>query len=288
MLQYFTSWLFLDIIRYTQISTFTIKLHDGEKMTPESAIFVIGAFLVVHWYSSLSCHRIFQHQYAAHAMFTMSPRMEKIFYLISFLTQGASFLRASTYALIHRPHHAYSDTEKDPHSPSFSRNIFHMMWRTRSIYKKLSSGTKLYDKGLEREYIPFWKTFEDFADSWPARIVWMALYTIFYVAVVPKGYLWLWLYLALPIHFLMTPIQGAIVNWYGHKYGYRNFETNDRSTNTLAWDVITLGELLQNNHHRFPHRLNFAVTRSERDFTFPIVKALHRLGIINASRGLAV
>ena len=42
------------------------------------------------------------------------------------------------------------------------------------------------------------------------------------------------MYLLLPIHFLIGPIQGAIVNWAGHKYGYRNFPgEKDQSKNTL-------------------------------------------------------
>ena len=31
-------------------------------------------------------------------------------------------------------------------------------------------------------------------------------------------------FLLLPVHFLMGPFHGAIVNWAGHKYGYRNFK----------------------------------------------------------------
>jgi stearoyl-CoA desaturase (delta-9 desaturase) len=38
------------------------------------------------------------------------------------------------YAIMHRLHHAFTDTEKDPHSPKYSRNIFSMMWSTRKIY----------------------------------------------------------------------------------------------------------------------------------------------------------
>jgi hypothetical protein len=38
-----------------------------------------------------------------------------------------------------------------------------------------------------------------------------------------------WLWLLLPIQFLMSPIHGAIINWFAHKYGYRNFEVGDTS-----------------------------------------------------------
>jgi fatty-acid desaturase len=56
------------------------------------------------------------------------------------------------------------------------------------------------------------------------------LYILFYVNFATA---W-WMYLLLPIHFLIGPIQGAIVNWAGHKYGYRNFPgEKDQSKNTL-------------------------------------------------------
>ena len=79
----------------------------------------------------------------------------------------------------------------------------------------------------------------------------------------------------------MGPIHGAIVNWAGHKYGYQNFkDTNDHSQNTLFVDFLTMGELFQNNHHKFPSRPNFAVKIFEFDPTYPFILLLKRLGII--------
>ena len=90
-------------------------------------------------------------------------------------------------------------------------------------------------------------------------------------------------YLLLPIHFLMGPIHGAIVNWCGHKYGYRNFDTTqyDKSRNTLIFDFVTMGELFQNNHHKFGMSPNFAARRFELVPTFPIIKLLAWLKIID-------
>jgi stearoyl-CoA desaturase (delta-9 desaturase) len=62
-----------------------------------------------------------------------------------------------------------------------------------------------------------------------------------------------WWFLLLPIHFLMGPVQGAIVNWCGHKYGYANFDNGDKSKNTFFIDFIMLGELFQKNHHKRPN-----------------------------------
>jgi stearoyl-CoA desaturase (delta-9 desaturase) len=92
-------------------------------------------FFISHWYLSLFAQTFFLHRYAAHKMFTMSPRMEKLFYWLTFIFQGSSFLSTYAYGVMHRLHHAFADTEHDPHSPSFSKNLFDMMWKTKNYYQ---------------------------------------------------------------------------------------------------------------------------------------------------------
>jgi stearoyl-CoA desaturase (delta-9 desaturase) len=82
----------------------------------------------------------------------------------------------------------------------------------------------------------------------------------------------------------MGPIQGAIVNWAGHKYGYRNFDCPDQSKNTLLWDFLLMGELFQNNHHQAGAKPNFAAKWYEIDPTYPIILVFDKLGIIKLVR----
>jgi stearoyl-CoA desaturase (delta-9 desaturase) len=83
----------------------------------------------------------------------------------------------------------------------------------------------------------------------------------------------------------MGPIHGAIVNWFGHKYGYANFkDTGDHSRNSLPLDFVAFGELFQNNHHKYPARPNFAVRRFEFDPTYPILRLFSYLRIIRFTR----
>jgi len=79
---------------------------------------------------------------------------------------------------------------------------------------------------------------------------------------------------------VMGPIHGAIVNWGGHKYGYRNFDVADRSRNTLVFDFLTMGELFQNNHHEFSMSPRFAARWFEVDPTYPIIWLLAQVGIV--------
>jgi stearoyl-CoA desaturase (delta-9 desaturase) len=79
----------------------------------------------------------------------------------------------------------------------------------------------------------------------------------------------------------MGPIHGAIVNWVGHRAGYRNFDSDDDYRNALPIDVLTMGELFQNNHHRFGQSPNFAVRWFEIDPTWQVVRVLARVGVID-------
>jgi fatty-acid desaturase len=81
-------------------------------------------------------------------MFSTSKFNERLFHMLTFICQGSSYLNPRAYAIMHREHHAYSDTEKDPHSPYFFRDVFQMMWRTAQSYK-------LYEKRLKEPEAQF-------------------------------------------------------------------------------------------------------------------------------------
>jgi len=89
-----------------------------------------------------------------------------------------------------------------------------------------------------------------------------------------------WQFLLLPAHWLMGPLHGAIVNWFGHWLGYRNFDRADASRNTLPFDFVTLGELFQNNHHTYGSSPNFGVRRWEIDPAWPVSWLLNKAGVI--------
>lgn len=241
----------------------------------------IPIFAIVHWYVSLFFQTFFHHRYSAHRMFKLSKFWERFFFLIAYITQGASFLNPRTYAILHRMHHTYSDTPNDPHSPVQARNIFDMMWKTKKVYTGVFDETIEIDEQFKGGY-PEWKGFEKFAESWYSRVLWMILYGVIYYFLCNGNYWW---FLLLPLHFMMLPVQGALVNWFGHKHGYTNFDNHDNSKNTLAVDFLLMGELFQNNHHKFPLKPNFGTKWFEFDPTFQVMKFLNFIGIIKMKVG---
>ncbi len=235
----------------------------------------ILAFFFGHWFLSAFCQSFFLHRYCSHTQFTMSRFWERFFHLFTLCSQGSSYLNPRAYAVLHREHHAHSDTEEDPHSPHFFREVFSMMWHTRRVYFDLKDGRREVPAGLAGK-LPRWDAVEAIGGSWIFSLACMAGYTAFYVAFAPSA----WWYLLLPVHFLMGPVHGAFVNWCGHKYGYRNFHLDDHSHNTFPVDVLFMGECFQNNHHRYPNRSNFAVKSFEFDILYPVIRGLDRVGII--------
>lgn len=240
---------------------------------------IIIVFLIVHWYSSLFGQTFFLHRYGAHKMFTMNKFWEVFFYIFSWVTQGSSYLNPRAYAILHRMHHAYSDTEKDPHTPHFFREVFTMMMHTKRVYNDVLNKRVVIEEKFDRNF-PEYPMIDRIADSWFTRIAFAGAYIAFYAAFASH---W-WMYLFLPIHFLMGPIHGAIVNWAGHKYGYRNFNEKDHSKNTLILDFLMMGELFQNNHHHRGSRPNFAAKWFEFDPTYPIILLLDKLHIIQLAK----
>ena len=245
---------------------------------------IIIAFFIAHWYLSLFFQTFFLHRYAAHKSFTMSKTMEKVFFVLTWIFQGSNYLSAYGYGIMHRMHHAYADTENDPHSPTYDESIWKMMWKTKTIYSAIANKKMVVDPRFTKD-VPEWEWFDKMARSWPSRIFWGGLYVLFYLQFATH-----WsLFLLLPIQFAVSPIHGAIINWFAHKYGYRNFETKDTSRNFLPFDFLMMGESYHNNHHKNGGNPNFGGIRwHELDPTYQIIKLFNFLGIIKMRKGKSV
>src|SRR5256885_4066548 len=66
-----------------------------------------------------------------------------------------------------------------------------------------------------------------------------------------------------------------------NRYGYRRFELNDGTTNELVISILTLGEGLHNNHHRFPRNAYISHAWYEIDINGLIIRGLGKLGLVH-------
>ncbi len=236
----------------------------------------IVIFIIFLWYSGLFFQTFFLHRYAAHQSFTMSKFAEKVCFVLTWIFQGSNYLSAYGYGVMHRMHHAYADTEKDPHSPKYDSNLFKMMWRTKNVYQDINN-QRIEIQAKFTKNVPQWKSFDTFASSKFSRLVWAALYVVFFVFFATAWWQWL----LLPVAFLMAPIHGVIINWFAHIYGYVNFKVSDTSKNLLPFDFLMMGEGYHNNHHAHGSRANFGGVRwHEIDVTYCIMLFLSKLGFI--------
>ena len=191
------------------------------------------ALFIIHWQLSVFCQSFFLHRYGAHRQFTMSQGWERFFNILTAISQNSSYLNPRGYAILHRMHHAYSDTEQGSRTRrsatgASSRACSQMMYRTKRIYHEIAYYEKQPEAALRRR-VPAVALLEWMGKSWPMRVVWGAAFAVFYWFFATATWQWV----LLPGHWIMGAIHGAIVNWCGHRYGYRNFDLDDVSRNTL-------------------------------------------------------
>src|SRR5678816_2830945 len=160
------------------------------------AVAILLTFFVAHWVLSVFMQTFFLHRYAAHRMFSMSPRAEKVFHFLTWLFQGSSYLNPRGYAILHREHHAFSDTERDPHSPRNFSNVFRMMLVTKHRYDDYAYRRKEPEARFEGG-MPEWPWLDRLGQSWVMRVGWGAFYTLFYWHFASAWWMWL----LLPAHY---------------------------------------------------------------------------------------
>lgn len=234
-------------------------------------IVCLSVFLVAYAINMLVI-TVGYHRGLAHGAVTMHPRLQwTIVNLGSWLTG----LDAKAWTVMHRMHHAYSDTPDDPHSPTHVGILGIPLAQLKS-YKRVIVG--LIRK--EPEYTRFAKGL-DFELSWLNRSNLWYLPYLTHLAVA-GAIVWLgggWVLAVCYFGGIMShPIQGGLVNSLGHAIGGRNFDTQDDSRNNhlVAW--LVAGEGFQNNHHQYPASPKFSYRASEIDVGYGACLAMQQIG----------
>lgn len=171
----------------------------------------------------------------------------------------------------HRKHHKYSDLPEDPHSPRDGFCWAHWLWLVRKrdrqqlgfLYLKYASdllGNRFY-QFLEKSYL-FWH-------------LGLAL-CLFLVGYGLGGYYLGWSLIAYGIFVRMVVVLHVtwMVNSVCHCWGYRNYETSDRSQNNCLVALLNGGEGWHNNHHHASAAANHGQRPWEFDFSYWVIVGL--------------
>jgi len=169
----------------------------------------------------------------------------------------------------HRVHHAFTETEKDPHSPRNGTYWAHIGWIMRGTAQNQSQATvQRYSPDLLRDPVLVFLEKYYYLTSIVAGAVLLAIggwtmvvWAVFFRTVVGWHFTWL-------------------VNSATHLWGSRRFETRDDSRNNGLIAAVTFGEGWHNNHHAFPRSARHGLTWKEFDINWVQIRLLEKLGLI--------
>lgn len=218
---------------------------------------------------------VFYHRGLAHEAIILSPWMRRFVIATGNWVTG---IDPKAWSCMHRLHHQHSDTEKDPHSP-INVGTLGVMYEQLKSYKKVLGGLIVGRK----QYTTVVSDLNFPVSTLNQKGIWYAPYLLHAVIAVTIGLVfnaWI-LALCYWVGIMSHPIQGWMVNALAHKFGYRNFESDDNSKNNTAVALLVFGEGFQNNHHHFPNAARFSVKWWEVDMGYGICRVFKTLGILS-------
>jgi stearoyl-CoA desaturase (delta-9 desaturase) len=232
--------------------------------------YVILSLLWVH--VTLMAITLYFHREQAHRSVDLHPALSHFFRFWLWINTGAP---TKQWVAVHRKHHALCEREGDPHSPVIyglkrvvleGAELYIDEARNQQTLDKYGKGTP--DDWLERN------VYDRFDYSGIGLLV-VADIVLFGAA----GIIMVAIKLA-----AMPFLAAGIINGVCHAKGYRNFETNDASTNLWPIGLVIGGEELHNNHHAFPTSAKFSLRPGEVDMGWLHLKLFRALGLAKVRR----
>ena len=227
--------------------------------------YVLAAFILVQ--ITMMAVTLYLHRDQAHRSLDLHPALRHFFRFWIWSTSG---MVTREWVAVHRKHHAFCETENDPHSP-----------RVYGLRKVLLEGAELYKVETN---VP--ETLEKFGrgapDDWMERNVYLRFPNLGIVLTVVTDLLLFGVpgIIIIAVQMAAMPVFAAgVINGLGHHSGYRNFECDDAATNLVPWAFLIGGEELHNNHHAFPTSAKFSMRRWEFDIGWMYICIFRTFGL---------
>ena len=232
--------------------------------------YVLATLAMTH--VTIAAVTIYLHRHQAHRALNLHPAVAHFFRFWLWLTTGTI---TEEWVAVHRKHHACVESEEDPHSPKIY-----------GIRRLLLEGAELYRIGA-RDPETIAKYNHGCPDDWLERNVYKpytdrGYYLLLLIDVVLFGPIGITIW---AVQMLWIPILAAgVINGVGHWWGYRNYETQDISTNIVPWGVLIGGEELHNNHHAFASSAKLSSKPWEFDVGWAYIRMLEFLRLAKVKK----
>jgi len=210
---------------------------------------------------------IYLHRHSAHRALDLHPIVSHFFRFWMWLTTG---MVTKEWTAVHRKHHAKVETPEDPHSPK----IF-------GLRKVLLEGSELYRIGAA-DADTLAKYGHGTPDDWLERNLYsrhavLGVELMMVIDLVLFGAVGL---IVWAVQMAWIPFFAAgVINGVGHHSGYRNFQTEDTSTNIVPWGILIGGEELHNNHHAYGSSARLSNKWYEFDIGWLYIRILESIGL---------
>jgi len=216
---------------------------------------------------------VFLHRHQAHRALDLHPIVSHFFRLWLWLTTG---MVTKEWAAIHRKHHAKCETVEDPHSPQIL-GINRVLWTGVFLYVKEAYNRETmerYGHGTPDDWMER-KIYSRFA---VLGLTLMGVVNVILLGIVPGV-------LVLVTQIVWIPFWAAgVINGIGHFWGYRNWGTEDASTNIVPWGILIGGEELHNNHHAYATSAKLSNKWYEFDIGWMYICLLEALGLAQVKK----
>jgi len=227
---------------------------------PNFAAMMIGNWIVGSIGVGLGWHRLLTHRGFK------APKW--IEYVTSIFATMSMQDPPDKWIATHRMHHAFTDTDKDPHSirPGFWwAQIGWVVW----------GPAQDHDEATMKKYVP--DLLKDRGHVLISRF--------FYIPIIVSGFIlfavggWSMVVWGVFLRVVVGWHTTWFVNSLAHIYGGRPHETGDLSTNNWFVAILTFGEGWHNNHHAFPTSARHGLKWYQFDMNWITIRILEKLGL---------
>jgi len=190
------------------------------------------------------------HRYFSHKSYETTSFKEKILLMFAFLTgQGATL----SWVAVHRTHHAFEDTENDPHSPHFiPKWKLYLGLFPKKNYKPSIIADLLRSKNSK--YLLFENNY-----------YWMLWTFVWIITFFINFYLFFFIVSGTALWYIVT----ETVNIFGHAKTGNKSNPNAIGINS-KWLNLLSGAGNHNNHHSNPRNYSYKVTNEIDVYAFVI------------------